>query len=277
MLLRRIEMRELRGKVAVVTGAAGGIGAAIAKRLALEGTHLCLIDLRADALDSVVRELGREHEVDAHVLDVADAAAWEALAADVAARRGGADLLVNNAGFTVHGAFADQSVADIDRIVDVNLRSVLYGCRAFLPQLRERPEAHIVNVSSLAGRVAFPYQSTYCATKYAVRGLSTSLRMELAADDIGVTTVMPGAVATAFLERATSYDRAAARALTKLMLDHGVDPRRVANRVLRAIHRNQAEVLIGWDAWVTTTIGALSPTLLYGWLARAFRRRVERR
>jgi short-subunit dehydrogenase len=268
-------MRELRGKVAVITGAANGIGAAIARRLASEGAQLCLVDLRADALDSVLRDFGPEHEIDTHVLDVADATAWEALAGEVAARRGGADLLVNNAGFTIHGAFADHSIADLDRIVDVNLRGVLYGCRAFLPQLRGRPEAHIVNVSSLAGRVAFPYQSSYCATKYGVRGLSASLRMELAADGIGVTAVMPGAVATSFLDRATSYDRAAASALTKLMLAHGVDPTRVADRVLRAVRCDEAEVLIGWDARVTTAVAALSPKLLYGWLARAFRKRTQ--
>ncbi|MBW2461089.1 MAG: SDR family oxidoreductase, partial [Deltaproteobacteria bacterium] len=208
-------MRELRGKVAVVTGAAGGIGRAIAEGLASEGATLCLVDVRAEALETAARELGRDHEVDAHVLDVADAGAWQGLADEVATRLGGADLLINNAGISVLGAFADQSVADLDRIVDVNLKSVLYGCHAFLPQLQGRTEAHIVNISSLAGRVAFPLQSTYCATKYAVRGFSGALRMELAGDRIGVTTIMPGAVATELLDRAASYDRPASAAVAK--------------------------------------------------------------
>jgi len=266
-------MRALHGKLAVVTGAAGGIGAAIARALAAEGARLCLIDLRPDALDDVAAELAGESDVETHVLDVADADGWKALAAGVEARSGGADLLVNNAGLTVVGSFADQSYEDLDRIVDVNLRSVLYGCRAFLPQLRARPEAHIVNVSSLAGRVGFPYQSTYCATKYAVRGLSVTLRMELAGDGIGVTTVLPGAVATELLSRARSYDGEATGVLSKLMLRHGVPPRRVAKRVVRAIRRNEAEVLIGWDARVLTTAATLSPTLVRHGLASAFRHR----
>ncbi len=266
-------MHELRGKVAVVTGAAGGIGSAIAKRFAAEGATLCLVDLRAEALEAVARELGRDHEVHAHVLDVADAAAWEELARNIASRHGGADLLINNAGISVHGAFADQSVADLDRIVDVNLKSVLYGCHAFLPQLRGRTEAHIVNISSLAGRVAFPFQSTYCATKYAVRGFSGALCIELAGDRIGVSTIMPGAVATELLDRAASYDRSASAAVAKLMLAYGVNPRRVADRVVRAIHRNEREVLIGWDAWVAPAAAAIAPKLLQRGLGAAFRRR----
>lgn len=269
-------MRELRGKVAVVTGAAAGIGRAIAKGLAEEGAVPYLVDVDGGALEATVAELRQHHEVGSRVVDVRDAGAWESLAAEVSDRHGGADLLVNNAGITIHGAFADQTVADLDRIVDVNLRGVLYGCRAFLPQLRARSPAHIVNISSLAGRVPFPYQSTYCATKYAVRGLSAALRMELAADDIGVTAIMPGAVATSLLDRGTSYDKKASATMAKLMLAYGVNPDRLAARAIRAIRRNEGEVRVGWDAWVTPTVTALAPGLLERGLGAAFRRRRQR-
>ncbi len=261
-------MDALRGKVAVVTGAAGGIGGAIAARLRAEGCRLALVDLDAGSLVSAP-------DVTTHAMDVSDARSWEALAAEVKEAHGGADLLVNNAGLTIHGTFADQSVEDLDRIVDVNLKGVLYGCRAFLPQLRARGAGHVVNLSSLAGRVAFPYQSTYCATKFAIRGFSAALRMELAGDGVGVTAVMPGAVATRLLDAARSYDRRASRKMAELMLEHGVRPERVADRVVRAIRRDEAEVLIGWDARVTTTAQALAPSVLYGALSMAFRARVR--
>lgn len=263
-------MRTLRGKVAVITGAAGGLGSALAERLAREGCRLALVDRRAEPLAGMARD-----GVTTHPMDVADARAWESLAAEVREVHGGADLLVNNAGLTIHGRFADQSVDDIDRIVDVNLKGVMYGCRAFLPQLCARPEAHVVNVSSLAGRVAFPYQSTYCATKFALRGFGAALRMEVASRGVGVTTVLPGTIATRLLETAQSYDRATSGRLAALMLAHGARPEHVSARVVRAIRRDEAEVVVGWDAVITTAAHALSPSAVYALLGLALRARGE--
>jgi short-subunit dehydrogenase len=261
-------MDQLRGKVAVVTGAAGGIGAALSRRLQREGCRLALVDLQEP------RDLGGPND-SLHAVDVADPDAWDDLAAAVRERHGGADLLVNNAGITVYGSFAEQSRADLDRIVDVNLKGVLHGCRAFLPELARRGGGHIVNVASLAGRVAFPLQSTYCATKYAVRGFSAALRMELSTQSIGVTAVLPGAVATRLLEEAASYDRATSQRLAALMKAGGLHPDRVADRILRAIRRNDAEALIGWDALVATGAHALSPSALYGALSLMYRARTR--
>lgn len=260
-------MDELRGKVAVVTGAAGGIGRAVADRLQREGCRLALVDLDIAPLEEIAGPADS-----AHAIDVADAGAWDALAEAVRARHGGADLLVNNAGITIYGAFAEQSREDVDRIVDVNLRGVLHGCRAFLPQLAPRA-GHIVNVASLAGRVAFPLQSTYCATKFAVRGFSAALRMELSERGVGVTAVLPGAVATRLLEAAASYDRASSRRLAALMLAGGLRPERVADRIVRAIRQNEAETLLGWDALAATSAHALSPGALYGTLSLLYRAR----
>lgn len=254
--------------MAVVTGAAGGIGAALARRLRAEGCRLALVDLRAEPLAALA-----DSQTTTHPMDVADPTAWERLAEEVREVHGGADLLVNNAGITIHGAFADQSLRDLDRIVDVNFKGVLYACRAFLPQLTAGGGGHIANLSSLAGRVAFPYQSTYSATKFAVRGLSAALRMELAPMGIGVSAILPGTVATRLLETAQSYDRSASRAMAALMLEHGIKPERVADRVVRAIRGNEAEVLIGWDARLATTAQALAPAALYGALSLGFRAR----
>lgn len=263
-------MKELRGTVAVITGAAGGIGAALARALHREGARVVLVDLARAPLEDAARSLG-EGAI-ARPMDVSDGEAWDALAAEVH-EQGGADLLINNAGITILGAFADQSRADVDRIVDVNLKGVLHGCRAFLPQLAAR-RGHVVNVSSLAGRVAFPYQSTYCATKFAVRGFTASLRMELAGR-VGVTAVLPGTVATRLLQAAHSYDATASGKMAELMLAHGVRPEHVADRVLQAIRRDEAEVLIGWDARLTTAAQSLTPALLTGALAAGFRWRAR--
>lgn len=255
-------MKNLDGKIAVITGAAGGIGSALAQRLRREGCRLVLVDRNA------ISDVARSGD-SSHALDVSDAGAWERLATDVRERHGGIDLLVNNAGITVFGAFAEQSLADIDRIVDVNLKGVLYGCRAFLPHLVARGSGHIVNVASLAGRVAFPRQSTYCATKFAVRGFSAALRMELETSNVGVTAVLPGAVATRLLEVADSYDRGTSGRLAALMLKMGLRPERVAERILRAIRHDEPEALIGWDAHFAAGAHALAPTALYSLLALA--------
>ncbi|GAB4215354.1 MAG: hypothetical protein OHK0013_40850 [Sandaracinaceae bacterium] len=267
-------MKTLSGKVAVVTGAGGGIGAAVARRLSAEGMRLALVDLAIAPVEELARSLGR---ASAHVADVSQASAWERLAREVQRVHGGVDVLVNNAGVTILGAFDQQSIADLDRIVDVNLKGVLYGCRTFLPLLAARGEAHVVNVASLAGRVPFPYQSTYCATKYAVRGFTASLRMELAGRGIGVSAVLPGAVATRLLETARSYDAPASSKLAELMLAHGMPPERVADRVVDAIEGDLAEVLVGWDARVATFARAVAPRALEAALGSAFRWRAGRR
>lgn len=265
-------MPPLHDKLAVVTGAAGGIGAALARRLAAEGCRLVLVDLSPTPLRDLARALGAT----AHPMDVRDPAAWQDLARLVERSHGGADLLVNNAGLTIHGTFLDHSFEDLDRIVDVNLKGVLYGCRVLVPQLVARGAGHVVNVSSLAGRVAFPYQSSYCATKYAVRGFTAALRMELAPAGVGVTAVMPGAVATGLLETAQSYDPRASRRIAELMLAHGARPDAVASRIVRAIERDEAEVVIGWDALLTTATETLAPGLVGALLGRAFRWRGTR-
>jgi short-subunit dehydrogenase len=260
-------VRELRGKVAVVTGAAGGIGAAIAARLAREGMRLALVDLREEALAEVRDALGAS----AHAMDVGDRDAWAALARTLRETHGAVDLLVNNAGVTVHGAFARQSLDDVERVVRVNLLGVLYACHTLLPLLRASGDAHIVNVSSLAGAVAVPYQSVYSATKYAVRGASHALRMELEGERIGVTTVLPGTVATRLLETATSYDRTASSRIAELMLARGMRPSVVAERVVRAIRANEAEVMVGWDAHLAIGVHAVAPGLFDRALAAGFR------
>ncbi len=259
-------MKDLIGRVAIVTGAGAGLGEALARRLVREGAQLALVDRDAEAIERLAKALPR---TSAHPMDVTRRDAWPELLERVRHLHGGLDLLVNNAGLTIVGAFEEQSSDEIDRIVDVNLRGVLHGCHAAIPLLRER-RGHIVNVSSLAGQAPFPYQTTYCATKYAVRGFSAALRIELRQAGVGVSCVMPGTIATRFLDRAASHDAVASTKLAELMLARGMPPGAVAERIVTAVRRDEGEVLIGMDARVTVLAHRLAPRAVSRGLGAAF-------
>jgi len=256
-------MKELKGRTAAVTGAASGIGRAIARELGARGCQLALADLDEAALEVLASELrSRGSSVHTQVLDVRDSAALERWASAVEAEVGGADILVNNAGVTVYGSFESMQAADVDWVLGVNLHAVLHGCRAFLPQLLER-SGHIVNISSLAALVGLPMQTTYCASKSAVRAFSAGLRIELAPLGVGVTAILPGTVATPFMAHARSGHPRAKRWMAGRMERFGVPPERVARAVVRGIRRNRAELLVGLDARLTRLVQALAP-----WLSR---------
>ena len=175
-------MRNLRGRVAVVTGAGSGIGRATSIELARKGCSLALVDVNEEAMKETGALLeGIASEVSTHVVDVADRARMEALPAAVLSAHGQVDVLINNAGVSVTSDVLEHDLDDFAWILGVNLWGVVHGCRFFLPHLLAAPDAHIVNVSSLCGIVALPSQSAYSATKFAVRGFTEALRCELLA------------------------------------------------------------------------------------------------
>ena len=180
-------MKKLSDRVAVVTGAAGGIGRATSLALAKEGCHLALCDVNTVGLEetaAMARELGRT--VSTHIVDVSNKERMRAFAEEVVAQHGGVNILVNNAGVTVTAPFEHHSLEDFEWIVGINLWGVIYGCKFFLPYLQKADEAHIVNLSSLFGLLGVPSQTSYCATKFAVHGFSEALWVELRDQNIGV-------------------------------------------------------------------------------------------
>jgi short-subunit dehydrogenase len=265
-------MFELRDRVVLLTGAAGGIGGALARAFAAAGARLALVDRDEAGLAAVAGDLPGSTPVSLHPFDLGEFPAYASLLAEVLAAHGRIEVLVNNAGLTVHGTFADHTAADLDRVLDIDLRASLHLTRIALPQLRQANAAHIALVSSMAGGLAFPFQSAYSAAKFGLRGFGAALRIELARDGIGVTTVMPGTIATGFLANAASHDEATSTRLSALMQRYGTRPERAAAAVLRGIRRNRGTVRVGWDSHLMGFLGWVAPPLMPALLQLAFRR-----
>ncbi|MCC7076040.1 MAG: SDR family NAD(P)-dependent oxidoreductase [Acidimicrobiia bacterium] len=242
-------MQELAGRTAVVTGAASGIGLALARRLGAEGMNLVLCDIEAPALDVAVRELETEGaEVLASVADVADPAAVEDLASATVDRFGVPHLLCNNAGVATGGLMWDISAEMWDWILGVNVKGVANGIRAFVSRMVQAGvEGHVVNTASVAGLVSAPLMSPYCVTKHGVVTLSECLagELEMVGAKIGVSVLCPGWVATRIHESDRNLPEnvtppplemaAAMREVVGQAIAGGMDPARVADEVVDAI------------------------------------------
>ena len=243
-------IRHLQGKVAVVTGAASGIGRALALGLWEKGCHLALVDLDQDGLASLLFSLSASNEqlATTHLANVGDKARMGELAREIAAAHGAVHVLINNAGIGHEAAFPQTSLDDWERIVGVNLWGVIYGCHFFLPHLAKVERGHIVNISSLFGIVAMAGQSAYCTTKFAVRGLSESLWEELRATSVGLTVVHPAAVATNIMKRARGDDPELMRRLSRWFEQNAISPERAAAQIIRAIEKGTPRLLITPEA-----------------------------
>ncbi|MFV8752934.1 SDR family NAD(P)-dependent oxidoreductase [Nannocystaceae bacterium ST9] len=270
-------MRELRDRVVVITGAAGGIGQALARAFARRGSHLALVDLELERLESVRREvveLGARASV--HAVDVRDRSALERLRDEVLSEHGRVDVLVNNAGVTVYALFEDTLPDELERIVAVNFWGVVHGCQVFLPALRRSGRAHVVNVASMAGYAGMPFQTLYCATKFAVRGFSEALRSELDVLGIGVTCVMPGTTRSNILASASSRDPAMTATLARLLTRHGGSPDKLARRIVRGVRWNSAVVRGQFDSVGLDLATRVAPRLV-AWFMRTLVRVASRR
>jgi NAD(P)-dependent dehydrogenase (short-subunit alcohol dehydrogenase family) len=269
-------MRSLSGKVAVVTGAGHGIGRETALALADKGCRLAICDVDEAALQSVRQALADAGAtVTAHLVDVSDRAQVEQFASDVVATQGEAHILINNAGVTVYASFEEHEIEDLEWILGVNLWGVIYGCKYFLPHLKASGEGHIVNLSSVFGIIAPPLQTSYVASKFAVRGFSESLRAELADDNVGVTSVHPGAIKTNIIRNArlVTDTHSQLRDATQRLFDRlGTTPNVVAERIVKAIEYNSPRVLITKEARMADALKRLMPATADGIVARVFKR-----
>ena len=264
---------KLRGRVAVVTGAAGGIGRGIALALARRGCHLGLADSDAGALAAAaaqVEALGVR--ASRHFVDVADRPAVAALPEALREAHGRVDVLVNNAGVALGGTFEQVSEADFDWLMAINFNAVVGMTRAFLPLLHGSDDARIVNVSSVYGLVSPPGQSAYSASKFAVRGFSEAVRHELAENRVGVTVVHPGGIRTRIAESARTgsgvpvegYEQGRRQFATLLTMP----PETAAAQIMAAIEQRRPRLLIGWSAKVPDVLVRLLPGSYWKLIAR---------
>ena len=274
----------LRGGVAVITGAASGIGAALAVNLARRGMHLALVDLDAAGLDATAAQARTAGAtISTHAMDVADHAAVATLPAAVLATHGHVTALVNNAGGALGGLFEQVDAEDFDWLMDINFGATVRLTRAFLPLLARESAAQLVNVSSIFGIIAPPAQTAYSASKFAVRGFSESLRheLEMAGSPVGVTIVHPGGVRTAISENARlakgldATDVARERANWRSLL--ALAPEKAAEIIAVAIERREPRVLVGQDAKAAALVQRLFPVTYWKHVARDIARRVKRK
>jgi short-subunit dehydrogenase len=253
--------------VAVVTGAASGIGHALAVRLAQEGASLALADIRGEELNEAARRLksmgGSSSKVTAHIVDVSDKERVGEFAREVVEEHERVHLLINNAGVGLFGTAEQLSIEDIEWLMGVNFWGVVYGVKHFLPILRRQPEGHIVNVSSVFGIVGPVGHSAYAASKFAVRGFTEALRHELAGSSVKVSVVHPGGVKTNIANNArpgAGADRAAVdRERAIFNMAARTPPDKAADRIVRGILRDEERILVGADAWMIDRIQRWAP------------------
>lgn len=247
-------IKDLKGAVVVVTGGGRGIGLATAQALAARGARVAIGDID----EALARSAAASLHGHGGRLDVRDRASFAAFLAEVRQALGPIDVLVNNAGIMPSGPFIEEDDGLSDAQIDVNLRGVIHGCKLALPAMVARGSGHIVNVASMAGVLAVPGLAVYCATKFAVVGLTATLREEYRDSGVDFTTVMPAKVTT---ELAAGTDTAARGIPT-------ASPQDVADAVVDALLHVTAEVTVPRYMAPLAPLQGVTP----GWLLRGLRR-----
>ena len=265
----------LRGSVAVVTGAAQGIGRSLALQLADEGTALALADIDTDRLEATAAAArAKGVDVSTHRLDVGDAAAIAALPASVLERHGRVNLLLNNAGVALMGNVEEVTLADIEWLFAINFWGVVRMTKAFLPVLQRETAAHIVNLSSVFGIISPAGQAAYSASKFAVRGFSEALRHELEGSPVSLSVVHPGGIATAIAENArvaaVIAPAVAKQAAAGFKQVAKTTPDVAARRIIDGIRRREKRVLIGGDARLIVLVQRFFPVGYWALFRKSF-------
>ena len=270
-------MTAIRGAAAAVTGAASGIGRALALELAARGCDLALADRDDAGLATLAAEIARSHpqKVTVHRVDVGEPRQIEEFAQAAIAGHPGLNIVINNAGVALMGQFNEIDQAQMDWLMNINFWGVVHGTRAFLPHLGGQREAHIVNLSSIFGIIAPPGQTAYAAAKFAVRGFSEALRHELAlaASPVRLSVVHPGGVATNIARNSrtgsgmTDNERRA-QSIERFDAVAKTTPKDAALRIIKGIEKNQPRILIGNDARMMDLVQRFRPATYWAVLTR---------
>ncbi|MGV1037985.1 MAG: SDR family NAD(P)-dependent oxidoreductase [Candidatus Nanopelagicales bacterium] len=277
-------MSEFAGRVAVVTGAGSGIGRALALGLAERGARLALSDINLEDVAATALQVhARGIEVFYEQVDVANREEVEAHAAAVVERFGGVNQIYNNAGIAFSRPVLESEYADYERVFSINIWGVIHGTMSFLPHLIESGDGHVINVSSLNGFMGQPLMTHYCTSKFAVRGYTESLRIEMleAGLPVQVTCVHPGGVKTNISTNTINYAIAEGYELSEAEIARNeaynerflkMDPNDAARIILDGVRRNKARVLVGNDARMLDVMTRQLPGRYQGLVASAARR-----
>jgi len=241
-------MKNLQGKKIIITGAGSGIGRALAQRLAAEGATLILNDYKADTLQETADSLGGN--VETYPFDVSKYEAWENFQTTILQKHEHVDAIINNAGVALGEISVQETTLEqMEWLMGINYWGVVYGTKCFLPTMMRLPEAAVVNISSIFGIAGIANQSTYCSSKFAVRGFTESLRMEMLDTNVCVTSVHPGGIKTNIARdaRDPNKDRQKkmANSFEKLAI---TSADKAAEVIINGIKKKKHRVLIGKDA-----------------------------
>ncbi|MFI7585686.1 SDR family oxidoreductase [Spongisporangium articulatum] len=250
------------GRRVLVTGGASGLGKAMVTRFASEGWRVLATDIDDAAMSALEQELGRSGSVTVRRLDVRDDSDWLRARQWCEDTWGGLDLLVNNAGVAAGGRMETTSLDDWDWILELNLKSVVRGCRTFIPLFKAQGSGYIVNTASLAGIAQLPAMASYNTTKAAVIALSQTLRYELKPYGIGVSVLCPAFVKTNLGASMRSADPAAIATANKLIDNSKVTPAQIADKVFAAVQAERFLILTERDGRVLSLVKRVSPSLV---------------
>lgn len=256
-------MKKFRNKVVVITGAGSGIGRALAQSLDKQGALLSLSDVNQAGLKETASLLGRKHYTEQ--LDVADRDAVYANAEATEKRFGPASVVINNAGVAVSQTIENLSYEDFEWVMNINFWGMVYGSKAYLPQLQQHEEAALANVSSVFGLFSLPTQGAYNASKFAIRGFTEALRSEMAGTGLSIHSIHPGGIRTNIAKSARFYvgpgqitdQKKASGLFDKITV---TTPESAAKTILKGISRKQERILIGPDAQVFDALQRSMPT-----------------
>jgi NAD(P)-dependent dehydrogenase (short-subunit alcohol dehydrogenase family) len=261
-------MKNLKNKIAGITGAASGIGRALALNLADEGCHLAISDINEAGLKEtadMVRSRSKNVRVTTHKVDTADREQVRHYAEEVMKIHGAVHIIINNAGVVIAETLEDLSYEDFEWLMGINLWGVVYGSKEFLPYLKQQDSAHIVNISSVNGIFTNPNNGPYCTAKFAIRGFTETLAQELSDTKVKVSCVHPGGIKTNIVNNAKFFKSSdtsmakeeAAAFFNRVIANTTAD--KAAKIIISGIKKDKARIMVGTDAYVMDWLKRLFP------------------
>lgn len=268
-------MNNFNDKVVALTGAASGIGRCLAIQLAEAGAHLAIADVDTAGLEQTRSMLSANNNVSVHIVDVSDRERVYSWAEEVVAEHGHVDAIINNAGVAASVTIEDISYEDFDWVFNIDFYGVLYGTKAFLPHLKTRPDAHIVNISSVNGFFPFPKNGPYNCAKHAVKALNQTLMQELRNTSVNITSVHPGGIKTNIVRNSRfsgtdASEEQAEKQIKKFDRVAGTSPEKAASIIIKGMLKNRKRQLVGTDAVVIDILTRLMPQKFSDYVGRAF-------